>query len=233
MSAKSVRITMNDATVNALAGSNYYLYGFKAVEAPITTGKPLVWFRTQIFSVNTRIEWQERYEAYTSRGADIAPNTQISASASYPISPGQTLRVQRQPGTGIVVAAGVEGTISIHNQTSNEFKCGISQQQSLDGQARVTPLCAFPLYGQHLVTMTPIEKILLMFSTDPVRVGTVIVTAYSPGILIDMTGNVTERQVEYDINEGWKWDGAAPPVWGQHVPANASLLPLLILRPST
>ena len=63
-----------------------------------------------------------------------------------------------------------------------------------------------------------------MFSTLPVNTGTVIYQAYSPGLLIDLTGQ-NIRDVSYDINAGWNWDGGA---WGRQVSPQERLIPLLI-----
>jgi hypothetical protein len=63
-----------------------------------------------------------------------------------------------------------------------------------------------------------------MFSTRPVDTGTVIEQAYSTGILVDLTGQ-NSRKLTYDIDGGWSWGGGS---WGKQIPAQASLVPLLI-----
>lgn len=213
-----VLITMNTATVQALLSGNYYLYGFKAVQATQGGGAPLVWFQTQGYSANTNVAWTEQYQAYTST-SQIIPNGQITASFSTDIDLGQTLQVQAG-GIGEVVSGGPSTAISILNQTSTQFTCGISQTQN----GVSSPLCAFPLYGNQMDVIAPIEKVLLMFSTLPVNTGTVIYQAYSSGILVDLTSS-NQRTVSFDINAGWSWGGYS---WGQQVPPNSNLVPLLI-----
>jgi hypothetical protein len=216
----NVNISMNQATVVALAQGNFQLYGFKAVQTTQGGGAPLVWFSTNAFSLNTAVNWIEQYQAYTSKSA-IIPNGSIIATAPYDIDLDQTLQVNDPVGgTGDVVNGGTNGAISILNQTTTQFTCGISQV--VGGVA--SPLCAFPLYGNNLDVIAPIEKVLLMFSTTPLNTGTVIYQAYSQGILIDLTGT-NSRAVNYDINAGWTWGGGA---WAQAVPANSNLVPLLI-----
>lgn len=214
-----IAIDMSDETVTALSNGGFYLYAFKGVQTTMKGGAPTVWFKTNTYSVSTDISWAEQYQAYSSKSV-LVPNGQIKASAAYNVDLGQTFNINSEKGTGEVVQGGVDGAISIRNNTQTQFTSGISQV--VDGKA--SPLCAFPQYGNNLNVMAPIQKVLLMFSTQPVNTGTVIYQAYSAGGLFDLTG-VTERQVSYDINKGWDWGGGA---WGKQIAAQASLVPLLI-----
>jgi hypothetical protein len=213
-----VTISMSAATVQALLAGNFYLYGFKAVQATQGGGAPLVWFQTQTFSTQTIVLWQEQYQAYTSTN-QVIPNGQILASFSTDIDLGQTLQVQ-SGGVGPVIDGGPDTAISILNTTSMQFTCGIAE--TVSGSAN--PLCAFPLYGNNMDVIAPIEKVLLMFSTLPVNTGTVVMQAYSSSILIDLTAD-NQRSVTYDINAGWSWGGYS---WAQQIPPNSQLVPLLI-----
>ena len=217
----SVAVAMNQNTVDMLSQGAFNLYAFKAVQGA-GNGAPTVWFKSTNFSLETDVQWQVAYQAYTSK-TQIVPNGQIKASAPYDIDLKQTLNVTSTTGTGAVdTSTGTTGAISIFNQTTTQFTCGISQQQA-DGT--FGPMCAFPLYGNNLDVIAPIEKVLLMFSTNPVNTGTVVYQAYSQGLMIDLTG-ATERKVSYDINNGWSWPGSAS--WGKVYPANSNLVPLLI-----
>lgn len=217
-----VQISMSAATVDALNNSNYRLYGFKAVATTMGGGAPLVWFDTEKFSTSTVVTWQTNYQAYTSL-SEIRNKVKIDASFSAPIDLNQTLKVTGTTGTGTVQSDGVSSAISILNGTTRPFTCGISEQE---GSNPPTPLCAFPLYGNGLDVIAPIEKVLLTFATSQVNTGTVIEKAYAPGYLIDLTGAPDQqRKVSFDINLGWSNDGGT---WAQQVAANASLLPLLI-----
>ena len=79
----SATIALSEDTVGALVNGNYGLYGFKAVKSS-ASGSPLVWFSTKSFSLNTHVEWEETYNAYTSR-TEIKPQFKIVATASYAI----------------------------------------------------------------------------------------------------------------------------------------------------
>jgi len=213
-----VTINMSSDTVSRLTSAGFFLYGFKAVQSSSPGTVPLVWFKTKAYSTETQVQWQEKYEAYTSQ-QQLVPNGKITSIFPAPISLGQTLNVQ-EGGVGKVSNGGPSTAISINNTTSTEFTCGISQQQ--DGTA--TPMCGFSLFGNNLDVIAPIEKVLLMFSTTPVDTGTVIMQAYGPGLLIDLTSS-NERVVHYDINATWDWGKMG---WGQQVKAQEDLLPLLI-----
>lgn len=216
----AVNISMPQATVEALSQNNFILYGFKAVKTT-AKGAPLVWFQTTQFGLSTVVSWSEQYQAYTST-SHIIPNGEIIASNSYPISLDNTLNVTGGTGTGTVdTTTGTPGAISINNQTTTQFTCGISQTQP---NGSVTSMCAFPLFGGMLDVIAPIEQVLLMFSTTPVNTGTVIEQSYSAGVFIDLTGEPS-RTVNFDINAGWSWDGGP---WAKSIPANSNLVPLMI-----
>lgn len=241
MSDKNYRviITMSDDTVRDLAGSGFYLYAFKAVRSSDQAGRPLVWSRRRNYSLNTVIEWPAQYEVYTSN-SPIEPNQQVFVGFSTEVELGQTLNVE-QSGIGVVTIDGSPGNISIFNLTNSQFTCGISQMD--DGA--VNPVCAFPLYGGNLQLITPLEKVLLVFSTLLLSTGTVMQSGYSldipdpddsmiaaaisPCILIDLTNAPDdERKVSYDINDGWHWNEFT---WASEFPPNEDIVQLLIEPP--
>lgn len=225
-SAYQVNLTMSQATVQALQNGNYSLYGFKAVQSTVGGGAPLVWFSIPASSLLTSdtIQWTEQYQAYISNTFPVAPNTTVVASASVAISLGQQWNVQ--PGGGDnITTGGPSVAISIDNTTTTPFTCGISMKQN----GVFNPLCAFPLYGGGLDVIAPIEKVVLMFSTEPVNTGTVVEQAFSPGIFIDLTAD-NQRAVSFDINQGWSWGGGS---WAQQLPANSNLVPFLVEPPSS
>jgi hypothetical protein len=213
-----VTIKMTDTTVTALSNGNYLLYGFKGVQANMGGGRPLVWFKSADYGTETDVSWEIQYQAYTSR-SEIIPNGQIKGLTPYDIDLGQKLKVQTPQGSGNVVE-GDPGNISILNLTAEQMTCGISEV--VEGTAQ--PLCAFPLYGNGLDAMVPIQKVLLTFSTKVVNTGTVVEQAYSQSILIDLTSS-THRAVSFDINKGWSWGGFS---WAQKVEADSNVVPLLI-----
>jgi hypothetical protein len=213
-------IAMTAETVEALSASGFSLYGFKAVGSSDLAGVPLVWFVTRRYSLSTVVTWRGEYQAYTATHS-AAPSVSVDAAASYDIVPGQVLEVVHSTGTGAVVSGGTPGAISIHNETTTPFICGISQRDA-DG---VAPVAAFPLYGNGLQVVVPLEQVLLVFSTARFAPGTPVTASPGLGVLVALSGT-DERQVSYDINAGWSW-GDAP--WAREVPAGSDLVPLLIV----
>jgi hypothetical protein len=216
-----INITMDQSTVIALQSSGFSLYGFKGVQTSLQGGAPLVWFQSRQFSLNTDVTWQEKYQAYTSNSA-IIPNGQITASAAYSIDIGQTLNVDNPAGTGKVTTGGVQNAISINNQTTTQFSCGISQVQGTTNTA--TPLCAFPLFGLGLDAMAPIELVMLEFATASVNTGTVIYQAFSQAVLVDLTVE-SQVPVSFNINTGWSANGSP---YAKFFPAGTNIAPLLL-----
>ncbi len=213
-----VTIAMSQDTVQGLSTGGYFLYAFKGVQTTVGGGSPLVWFRTDKYGLATDVDWKIQYQAFTSR-SQIVPNGTIGGLSPYDIDLGQKLEVTTPQGTGDVVD-GASGMISIENLTSTKMTCGISEVVAGSAQ----PLCAFPLYGNNMNVMVPIQKVLLCFSTNVINTGTVIEQSYSQSILIDLT-SATSRDVSYDINEGWKWGGFS---WAKKIRPDESLVPLLI-----
>jgi hypothetical protein len=218
----AVTIKMTQDTVNALSEQGFKLYGFKAVKTTAGGGTPVIWFQTTTFGLSTAVTWTEQYQAYTTNSQAIT-NGQITATNAYDIKLQQTLDVTSTTGTGNVdTLHGVASAISILNRTSMPFTCGISQLQS--GVAM--PMCAFPLNGNMLDVIAPIEQVLLMFSTTAVNTGAVIYQAFSQGVMLNLTSEQS-MQVSFDINTSWDWGGGPD---GQIIPAQANLVPFLIQR---
>lgn len=217
----SINITMDQATVVALQSGGFALYGFKGVQTTLQGGAPLVWIQSRQFSLNTVVSWQEQYQGYTSL-SQIIPNGQITASAAYNMDLGQTLNVTNPAGTGQVATGGTQNAISINNQTTTPFTCGISQLQNTTSTA--TPLAAFPLFGLGLDVMAPIELVMLEFATAAVNTGTVIYQAFSQAILVDLTVE-SQIAVSFDINKGWS---ANQSPYAKFFPAGTNIAPLLL-----
>jgi hypothetical protein len=219
-STYQVNITMDQNTADTLNAQGFQLYGFKAVSGS-ANGLPVVWFSTDTFGLSTVVTWTESYRAFTSRNANVGPNTKVSVDNDYDAALGDILTVTSPTGTGQVTDGGPAGAISVLNSTSTPFSCGISQLQS-DGT--YAPLAVFPLFGNNEDEMVPVEKVFLMFASATVDTGTVIEKSFGSGILIDLTG-VSSRSVSYDLNASWSDNQGT---WGTVFPPSTSLVPLLI-----
>lgn len=219
----SVTIQLSPSTVAALKSEGASLYGFKAVQTTQKGGAPLVWFVDSEMLPAVAVNWSEQYEAYIST-SQIITHGVIDASNNIDADLGETANVDVD-GNLTVTESGVAGAISINNVSPTPYTCGISQMQG----SVATPLCAFPLYGNNLDVIAPIEKVLFFFATAQVDTGTVLEQAYGPGVLLDLTGN-PQLTVSYDINAGWDFGGES---WGTTVPASSALVPFLIDKPAS
>ncbi len=221
-----ITITMPQSSLDSLVNENAFLYAFKAVQSEQpASGAPLVWFKLGApgYSLDTVLNWQVQYQAYTSTNT-IVPNGQVTASFNADIDLGQALHVTGVGGDGQVKDDGTPKALTIANDTTTPFTCGISAPAVTPAGPVSNPICAFPLYGESGDVFVPIEKVLLMFSTKEVDTGTVIEQSYSAGVLVDVTGGIP-RTVNFDINGGWAWDGGR---WAVSIPFNEQLVPLLI-----
>ena len=210
--------------MECLSDSYYSLFSFKAVQGPYN-GVPLVWQKTLDYGLTTQIVWNDTYQAYSSFSS--IQNTQtININNSYAIATGDRFTITSTKGTGSVTSDGSSPDgIDIYNKTTTQFTCGISQTQS----SVACPTCAFTLYGQMQDTITPLEKVMLMFSIAPVNAGDVMEISDSQCILIDLSADST-REVTYQINFGWDTGSQT----GMTIyPPNTALAPLLIQSQTT
>lgn len=230
-----VTATLDHATATALLASGYRLYAFKAVRNSDAAGKVLVWYASDVISQELSIAWTPDYAAYVTRSEQDPPDI----SAMFPIECGQTVHITDAVGAGSIVRNGQPGAITIVNDSDVQFRSGIAQSAQGKG---LQALSSFPLYGHGSQVITPIETILLAFSTCSWQLGQIVNTlsATSPplialfassGALLVTTSETdnTVRQVQFDINHGWNWDDAH---WGRAIASTAPLAPLLILPDS-
>ena len=111
------------------------------------------------------------------------------------------------------------GEIEIINRTSSTYTTGIAE--AVNGVT--APYCAFSLPDQKACHLRPVPRVLLMFASTPMGIGTVTTQAPSNGVLIDMS-SASQRRVSFDAGTGWSWEGSSR-VWP--VPSNADLVRLL------
>lgn len=216
----NIKIASED--VATLKNQGYSLYAFKAVKAS-GDGAPTVWFKLDQNKLltNTKIEWQENFSGYNST-SQIAPKTVIETSNTTKTDLGHTIKIDTD-GNLSDTTNGIEGAVGFLNNANQQFTVGISQEVA--GQSNV--LCAFPILGSGASrVITPITKILLIFSTEVVKTETVITKALSSGAFIDLTG-VKSRDVTYSVTGGWAPEETGAP-WLQNINAFADLKQLLI-----
>ncbi len=215
-----INISMDQNTVDSLLGAGFSLYAFKAVQGP-SNGAPLVWFQTNQFALNTAITWTEQYQAYSS-STQVQSGATIVASSTYPVNLGDMFTINGPSGTGAITTDGNSPIgVEIYNNTNKAFSAGIAQ---LNSSGQSNPMCAFSLFGQMDDIIVPIEQVMLMFATNPVNTGAVIMTSFSQGIMVDLT-NINSRTVSYGLNSGWSTGGQP----GMAIyPPKTAMQPLLV-----
>ncbi|MES2153364.1 MAG: hypothetical protein V4508_26585 [Pseudomonadota bacterium] len=228
-----VTISLNQASAQALLASGYRLLAFKAVRNSDQAGKVVLWYAGAIAGLEFDLAWNAAYSAYATR----SPLDPPTIDAFFPITSGQILTITDALGSASVAGGGDPLAITINNVSGTQFEAGLAQAAQASG---TQPLSAFPLYGSGFQLITPVERILLAFSTQAWQLGQVVTTlattsqrigmllfAGTGALLVDMgTAGDTTRQVQFDINGGWSWGEA---VWGSAVDPTAPLAPLLIL----
>jgi hypothetical protein len=214
-----VTITMSASTVQELTQAGYSLAVFKAVRTTAIGAVPVLWTRTNQILETMQVSWPDQYGAYISN-SEIMPNGMIEAASQVAASLGETVSVAGS-GNLSVAGQGQPGAISILNEAWPQWTAGICEMAN----GQFAPTMAIPLYGEVLGEITPVEKVLLMFSTMPVNPGTVIFQAFSSGVLVDLTAD-SDRQVYFDFNAGWSWSGGEP--WVRSVFPESNLVPLLV-----
>jgi hypothetical protein len=234
MKEYSVTVGMSEATAAALHRSGSSLQVFRVVRSSDRAARPLLWRRQDSYAVWNQITWSEGLNAYTS-STRVEAGAVVTAGFYAPVRTGDVLRVDAN-GVGTVTTDGDPSAVTVQNEANAYFTCGIGG----DGPGAPEPFCAFPLYGGNQQAIIPTQKVMLRFSAEAIRPGTVIggrpagpadgagedrsVTSTSPGVLVDLSDK-PDHEVTYDINNGWSWGGYA---WARHVPAGADLVPLLI-----
>ncbi len=214
-----IQISMTPSTVVALRSGGFQLCVCKGVQTTISEGSPVVWYATAALQFNLIVTWTADYRAYTSSG-EIVPGGPVVPGSGYDLGLGQTLTVNRGDGSAAVGTGGVPGGITILNQTATPLICGLSQSV-MDVSA---PVCALPLYGHAIDVIMPVEKVLLMFTSTPVKAGTTIEESFAPGVLVDLRSTYS-RSVAFDVNQGWSWGGGP---WAMPVSPGTALAPLLV-----
>lgn len=220
MANYTLTINMDNATIDELMQQGRHLLAFKAVKAAQgAPARPLVWFRTDAYSLGTMTGWTQNYRVYDSLD-ELQPHAHIHISASQPADLGDIFTIVEAHGWGEVTHGGDAGAITIRSNVTTRFTCGISQEN--DGG--FAPVCAFPIHLGFTNSLTPVERVLVMFATDEVDTGTVIVQSISPGLLVDFADE-NDRAVIYNINTGWDCGRAS---WCEPVELGADLTSLLI-----
>jgi hypothetical protein len=87
------------------------------------------------------------------------------------------------------------------------------------------------LHAEGGVLFRPVEKVLLIFSTEDIDQGAVITKAFTSGILLDLTRQ-QKRTVTYDRRTGWGgWPEGV--TWATKIGMDENIVPHLIEKPTS
>lgn len=194
----SIEISMDDDTLEQLKDGKFNLYAFRSVNGP-SSGKPVVWkvMNYNMLLNKITIEWTVQYGAFISTEQNVA-GTVLKSRTDKPISLDQKMLVDSNG--HISVVPGVKNTITIDDEYSVKYTCGISEYNN----GAFNPLCSFDVNPTYSDMITPIQEVAVMFATDIIKTATVWERSVGPGIVMDVTNydNLT-RLVTYSIPDGW------------------------------
>jgi len=221
-----VTIKLPDATISALAESEYILCGFSSLVGPPSATTP-IWFQTTRFSPILNLAWTNSYAVYVSAQRSI-PNGSISAFNPYTLQPelGQTLTVDSNMGIGELSNVGQPGTVTVVNKTDHPFTCGLAAPPppgtTADPNPALVPISAFHLYGNNEVVITPGTDIFLIFATGPEAGGPSPAHLQSGGVLVPLSPTQPTAELSFDINLGWTGGIVSPSTTQIPMPGSGS-----------
>lgn len=216
-----ITVNIDPTDLQILKGQGQSLYFFKAVQAS-GNGGITIWNKLEndsLMSTNT-LTWTDDYQAFNSL-SDIKKNVQILPGNTLPVKLGNIVLIDPS-GNLSNTSEQYEGCISYVNSASKMYTVGYIQTKNVT--------CAFQINGGNSSRiMAPVNKVALIFTTDDLTIGTVIIKAMSSGILIDLNGAVNNsRAVNYKTADGWTSNTES---WGENFAAFTDLPSLLIEAP--
>ncbi|MFE0461628.1 hypothetical protein ACFW1A_20490 [Kitasatospora sp. NPDC058965] len=217
-----VRVTLSQASQQKVHDLGLSLYVLKAV-CTNSLGDPLIWTSTSSFLDTLEVSWQPVYSAYVSTGGlpSAAADVEIHEETIVPVQLGQRWQA---PDRDKLFVGGTPGAVEICSDTP--YSCGLAQSES-GGQAR--PVCGLTLTAQGMVTVTPTQRILLMFSPDRLALGRVVREASGPALLVDAADAPDGlRELAFDPDAGWSTGTGPWPTWAQRVSGGQSVGTLLV-----
>lgn len=216
-SRHSVSISLDTETLDNFRQTGTSLYVFRAVDPNgILGGKSLVWKVANNLFSQSLFSWDANYGAFISTEQKC-----IQSRSDRRISLGQIMDIDNN-GLLSIRNGGEKDTISILNENRNLFTCGISEYA--EGANTFAPMCAFSINYGFMVTITPVQKLLLMFSSAQIKPTCVVKNTSGPGIIMDFT-TANNRTVSYNIQTGWNSDTLGDSII---VNAGTEIAPLLM-----
>jgi hypothetical protein len=211
-STYSLEVKTNDETAEILQ-KDYTQYGMRSTSAGGAGYRsPTVWLINKRFSTTTTIEWIIQYGLWTGSYTEAKTGQRIATGNKMykNVELGDRFDVNNAAGTGSIIKGGAVGIgannqLHITNNTSTRFLGGVlmnSTGKESTSENDFTKTCAFTLFGNQTLKMTPIQKVLIFFASDEYRTDTVIQSSITTALLINYNDELS-RQVTFDIDKGW------------------------------
>jgi len=209
-----VVVQVDDETLTALQAGQYFLRVSKAVATNAGYALPTLCFQVppQALASNIGVAWDDDLgvSGTWTPSNPPPPNFIIRLQTWVSIGPGQTATVA-PTGNISVGGPGVSGAITIEG--SPQFAAGVTQ--AVAGLAQPIVGLSLPQDGS-LVTVTPLDKVLLWFDTSDMWIGQMYTTAPQIGMFIDLAGGHAPS-CSYDILSGWSSTSAQSVGQGEDV----------------
>ena len=165
---------------------DYDLFIFKAASnSGSGIAKPVLWKRIPVTRL-IELSWDVDYGIYTSLNV-LGKTDRVQATNYWPAKFGDEVNITNARDVSGDYHKGTSSADSflLSNDTKEVITGGLYLES--DGHSPLAPFCAFQINGNMGVTMTPLQKAIIYFSRDPMKVGSVIKTDYSKAALIDFT----------------------------------------------
>jgi len=211
----NVDIQLNQETRTFLKDNGYSLYAFKGINAG-KGAESTVWLKLtgdkELYNQPViNINWEEDYyigETTTSfqSGATVVgtspfvePDKIKSISVGKAYTYEGTTGWDQNPGTSLNPQS-----FEILNTPQSVNNFYVSQKNSIGSTAANDYIVVKPVVGNGgLADFEPIQTVSFILATTPLTEGTIIFTAFSPGIVGTVPNDGTPLQLTYDINKGW------------------------------
>ncbi|ANI31472.1 hypothetical protein PL78_16800 [Yersinia entomophaga] len=222
---KQILIKVSQEFSDFCKSNNFSLAAFRGASASNTNGVPVVWFNvanTNIVPNNPiNVTFDPSYQVYDSLVDQVIPDGSVTV--------GQSMSAKLSDSFGIVAkqltklsGGGIPTGIRIINQTP-----GVNIVAGLAGDNGV-PIAAFVCNPNVNLFLEPLQTVTISLIGSAFGVGTAIVKATGPSVLLDLTSN-NVANIEYNVLMGeWDLSVGSPTVPLTQIPADTAMQPFVL-----
>ncbi|CNE13546.1 hypothetical protein QVN42_06675 [Yersinia nurmii] len=223
--SKQIVIKVSKDFSDFCKSNNFSLAAFRGASASNTNGVPVVWFNvdnTNIVPNNPiNVNFDPAYQVYDSLVNAVIPDGRITV--------GQSMSARLSDSFGIVDKqltklpdGGIPTGIRIINKTT-----GVNIVAGLAGDNGV-PIAAFVCNPNVNLFLEPLQTVTISLIGAAFGVGTAIVKATGPSVLLDLTSNDVAN-IEYNVLMGaWELSVGSPSVPLTQIPAETIMQPFVL-----